>query len=79
MSPFRESTALYFEIWYGKQCFRPRVLMYRSVSQQGDNDALCASPERSEVQMLHLERHNLLGVLGDALDGWSCLTFKSLL
>jgi peptidoglycan/xylan/chitin deacetylase (PgdA/CDA1 family) len=40
----------------------PRVLMYHSISQQGDNDALCASPERFEAQMLHLKRHNLRGV-----------------
>jgi peptidoglycan/xylan/chitin deacetylase (PgdA/CDA1 family) len=40
----------------------PRVLMYHSISQQGDNDALRASPERFEAQMLHLKRHNLRGV-----------------
>jgi peptidoglycan/xylan/chitin deacetylase (PgdA/CDA1 family) len=41
----------------------PQVLMYHSISRpQGENDALCASPERFEAQMLHLERHNLRGV-----------------
>lgn len=40
----------------------PRVLMYHSISRQGDNDALRASPERFEAQMLHLKRHNLRGV-----------------
>ena len=40
----------------------PRVLMYHSISRQGDNDALCTSPERFEAQMLHLKRHNLRGV-----------------
>lgn len=40
----------------------PRVLMYHSISRQGDYDALCASPERFEAQMLHLKRHKLRGV-----------------
>ena len=40
----------------------PRVLMYHSISRQGDNDALCTSPERFEAQMLYLKRHNLRGV-----------------
>jgi peptidoglycan/xylan/chitin deacetylase (PgdA/CDA1 family) len=41
----------------------PQVLMYHSISRpEGENDALCASPERFEAQMLHLERHNLRGV-----------------
>ena len=39
-----------------------RVLMYHSISQQGDGDALFTSPERFEAQMLHLKRHNLRGV-----------------
>jgi hypothetical protein len=40
----------------------PRVLMYHSISRQGDYDALCTSPERFEAQMLHLKRHKLRGV-----------------
>src|SRR4028118_2044606 len=41
----------------------PQVLMYHSISRpEGENDALCDSPERFEAQMLHLERHNLRGV-----------------
>ena len=40
----------------------PRVLMYHSISRQGDYDALCTSPERFEAQMLHLRRHNWRGV-----------------
>ena len=40
----------------------PRVLMYHSISRQGDNDALRASPERFEAHMLHLKRHKLRGV-----------------
>src|SRR5918997_1960800 len=40
----------------------PRVLMYHSISRQGDHDALCTSPERFEAQMLHLKRHKLRGV-----------------
>jgi peptidoglycan/xylan/chitin deacetylase (PgdA/CDA1 family) len=41
----------------------PRALMYHSISRpEGDNDALCTSPERFEAQMLYLKRHNLRGV-----------------
>ena len=41
----------------------PRVLMYHSISRpEGENDALCTSPERFEAQMLHLKRHNWRGV-----------------
>jgi peptidoglycan/xylan/chitin deacetylase (PgdA/CDA1 family) len=40
----------------------PRVLMYHSISRQGDHDALCTSPERFEAHMLHLKRHDLRGV-----------------
>ena len=41
----------------------PRVLMYHSISRpEGENDALCTSPERFEAQMLHLKRHDLRGV-----------------
>lgn len=41
----------------------PQVLMYHSVSRpEGNNTALCTSPERFEAQMLYLKRRNLRGV-----------------
>src|SRR5918997_2390157 len=42
---------------------RPRILMYHSISQLGDDpNLLCTSPARFESQLLYLKRHNLRGV-----------------
>src|SRR5215210_3605737 len=41
----------------------PQVLMYHSVSRaEGNNAALCTSPEQFEAQMLYLKRRKLRGV-----------------